>query len=69
MHADAETVEDEERRLYQWRRSQFLRLGFDRGQSQRLAMSHADWHTAERLILPPPSGKGCPIDAAYEILT
>jgi hypothetical protein len=64
--ADVDVVEldKEELRVYQWRQFRFLKLGFDSGQAQILAMNGADWHTAQRLL-----ANGCPFVLAFELLS
>ena len=58
-----EMIESEEQVVYQWRREQFGRLGFDHVDSRLLAESAADLGLARRLR----SG-GCSVDLAFRIL-
>ena len=63
IESDVEASESEERAVYQWRREQFARLGFDQVDSRLLAESPADLGLARRI-----RSKGCSIDLAFRIL-
>lgn len=55
--------EAEEKRIYAWRRDEFLRLGYRLPDAEQLAVKRVDPHDVERLL-----GKGCPLETAARIL-
>lgn len=49
-NADDPPKESEEEKVRRWRASQFLRLGFEPADVERLLDAAADYHLAERLL-------------------